>query len=143
MSTKLLTDLSKCYYVANRWKINIIQYKSPLYGHHPKALPFYIYKISWLLCEPFYCFILAVFISLLLQDLMMKRQVFHCTWRHMLLTVEKKASSALPLLHRHCRTTDYQIMCVRATHNKHVTGQLIINHSIINLKRIWYIWRLY
>lgn len=94
-------------------------------------------------CVNPFSFILAVFISLLLQDLMMKRQVFHCTWRHMLLTVEKKALSALPLLHRHCRTTDYQIMCVRATHNKHVTGQSIINHSIINLKRIWYIWRLY
>jgi hypothetical protein len=80
--------------------------------------------------------------SLLLQALMMNIKVFHCMWRHMLLTVENKALSALPLLHRHCRTTEYQVICVRSTHNKHVTGQWIIEHSIINLNRIWYIWSL-
>jgi len=67
-------------------------------------------------------------------------KVLHCMWRHMLLIVEKKPLSALPQLYRHCRTTEYQIMNVRSTHNQHITGQWIIEHSIINLNRIWYIW---
>lgn len=101
--------------------------------------------VSWglLLCQHFYYFIVAVFMSLVLQDLVTKRQMFHCMWRHVLLTVEKKPLYGLPLPHRPCRRTDSQIMCVRSSHSKHVTGQRIIKHSIINLKRIWYTWRLY
>jgi len=91
------------------------------------------------LYEHFYYFILAV-MSVLLQALMMSIKVFNCMWRHMLLTVEKKPLSTVPKLHRHCRTTEYQVMNVRSTHNQHVTGQWIIKHSIINLNRIWYIW---
>jgi len=97
-------------------------------------------SLGLLLCEHFYYFIFAVIMSLLLQVLMMSIKVFHCMWRHMLLTVEKKTLSALPQLHRHCRTTAYQVMNVRSTHNQHITGQWIIEHSIINLNRIWYIW---
>jgi len=78
--------------------------------------------------------------SLLLQALMMSIKVFHRMWRHILLPVEKKPLFAVPQLHRHCRTTEYQVMNVRSTHNQHVTGQCIIEHSIINLNRIWYIW---
>jgi hypothetical protein len=81
--------------------------------------------------------------SLLLQALMMSIKMFHCMWRHMLLTVEKKPLSALPLLHRHCSTNEYQVMCVRSAHNQQVTGQWIIKHSTINLNRIWYVWSIF
>jgi hypothetical protein len=110
----------------SKWDIYYLQMKFVVWG--------------LLLCEHFYCFIFAVIMSLLLQVLMMSIKMFHCMWRHILLTVEKKPLSALPQLHRHCRTTAYQIMNVRSTHNQHITGQWIIKHSIINLNIIWYIW---